>query len=123
MSRGADVSEAFHFTGFGGARVRGPCPERWLLRNICHVQRSGRQQLSAPGDQDTVAWTRTEQPRRPDLTELLREAEQHHGEYEPTAPKHHWSDWYAAYIVAREQGKAPEEAAKDGALHMETIRR
>ena len=59
----------------------------------------------------------------PNLTELLREAEQHHGEYEPTAPKHHWSDWYAAYIVAREQGKAPEEAAKDGALHMESIRR
>ncbi len=25
------------------------------------------------------------------LTELLREAEQHHVEYEPTAPKHHWS--------------------------------
>ena len=59
----------------------------------------------------------------PNLTELLREAEQHHGEYEPTAPKHHWSDWYAAYIVAREQGKTPEEAAKDGALHMEQVRR
>ena len=58
----------------------------------------------------------------PNLTELLREAEQHHGEYEPTAPKHHWSDWYAAYIVAREQGKTPEEAAKDGALHMEQVR-
>jgi hypothetical protein len=33
------------------------------------------------------------------LTELLLETEQHHGEYEPTAPKHHWSEWYAAYIV------------------------
>ncbi len=59
----------------------------------------------------------------PNLTELLREAEQHHGEYEPTAPKHHWSDWYAAYIVAREQGKTPEEAAKEGALHMGQVRR
>ena len=54
------------------------------------------------------------------LTELLREAEKHHGEYEPTAPKHHWSGWYAAYIVAREQGKTPEEAARDAALHMES---
>ena len=27
------------------------------------------------------------------LKELLQEAEVHHGEYEPTAPKHHWSDW------------------------------
>ena len=49
----------------------------------------------------------------------LREAEKRHGEYEPTAPKHHWSGWYAAYIVARERGRTPEEAAKDGALHME----
>ena len=57
------------------------------------------------------------------LTELLREAEQHHGEYEPTAPKHHWSAWYAAYIVARERGRTPEEAAKDGALHMDSARR
>ena len=53
------------------------------------------------------------------LTELLREAEKRHGEYEPTAPKHHWSGWYAAYIVAREQGKTPDEAAKGAALHME----
>ena len=44
------------------------------------------------------------------LTELLREAEQHHGEYEPTAPKHHWSTWYAGYMVAREEGRTPEEA-------------
>ena len=57
------------------------------------------------------------------LTELLREAEEHHGEYEPTAPKHHWSGWYAAYIVARERGRTPEEAAKDAALHMEGARR
>jgi hypothetical protein len=40
----------------------------------------------------------------PTLTGLLREAEEHHGAYERTAPKHHWSDWYAAYIVARENG-------------------
>jgi catechol 2,3-dioxygenase-like lactoylglutathione lyase family enzyme len=56
------------------------------------------------------------------LTELLRETEQHHGEYEPTAPKHHWSGWYAAYIVARQDGKTPEEAAKEGKLHIEGAR-
>ena len=56
------------------------------------------------------------------LTELLRETEQHHGEYEPTAPKHHWSGWYAAYIVARQDGKTPEEAAKLGKLHIEGTR-
>ena len=52
------------------------------------------------------------------LTQLLRETEEHHGGYEATAPKHHWSGWYAAYIVARQHGKTPEEAAKDAALHM-----
>jgi hypothetical protein len=47
----------------------------------------------------------------------------HHGEYEPTAPKHHWSRWYAAYIVARERGRTSDEAAKDAALHVEGQRR
>jgi len=52
------------------------------------------------------------------LTGLLREAEERHGAYEATAPKHHWSGWYAAYIVAREGGRTPDEAARDAALHM-----
>ena len=53
------------------------------------------------------------------LTELLQETEKHHGTYEPTAPKHHWSGWYAAYVVARERGRTPDEAAKDATLHIE----
>jgi hypothetical protein len=53
------------------------------------------------------------------LTELLREAEEHHGDYEPTAPKHHWSGWYAAYIVAREEGRTPGEAVDAATVHIE----
>jgi hypothetical protein len=53
------------------------------------------------------------------LTELLRETEKRHGQYEPTAPKHHWSGWYAAYIVARKRGRTSDEAAKDATLHIE----
>jgi len=56
------------------------------------------------------------------LTELLREAEQHHGKYEATAPKHHWSGWYAAYIVARERGRTPEQAVEDAGRHMAALR-
>jgi hypothetical protein len=56
------------------------------------------------------------------LTDLLREAEERHGPYEATAPKHHWSGWYAAYITAREQGRSPEEASNDAALYMEGAR-
>ena len=57
------------------------------------------------------------------LTELLREAEEHHGRYEPTAPKHHWSGWYAAYIVARERGRTPDEAYAEAVLHLDGARR
>jgi hypothetical protein len=59
------------------------------------------------------------------MAELLRETEEHHGKYEPTAPKHqtapkhHWSGWYAAYMIARQNGKTPEEAAKEAKLHIE----
>jgi hypothetical protein len=57
------------------------------------------------------------------LTELLREAEYRHGFYEASAAKHHWSDWYAAFMVAREQGKTVEEAENAAGVHMEEVRR
>jgi hypothetical protein len=57
------------------------------------------------------------------LTELLRDAEEHHGRYESTAPPHSWPDWYAAYIVARDQGRTADEAFADASLHVEGIRR
>jgi hypothetical protein len=53
------------------------------------------------------------------LAELLRETEEHHGPYEASAPTHDWSEWYAAYISAREQGRTPEEASSGAALHVE----
>jgi hypothetical protein len=53
------------------------------------------------------------------LTELLKEAEQHHGPHEATAPKHHWSGFYAAYIVARDDGRIPEEADADARAYMD----
>jgi hypothetical protein len=53
------------------------------------------------------------------LTELLRETEERHGVYEQGGPQHHWSGWYGAYIVARQRGKTPDEAAKEAALQIE----
>jgi hypothetical protein len=55
------------------------------------------------------------------LTSLLREAEEHHGPYEASAPKHHWSGFYAAYIVAREDGRSPDEADQDARKYMEGV--
>jgi hypothetical protein len=55
------------------------------------------------------------------LAGLLREAEEHHGPYEATAPKHHWSGFYASYIVAREEGRSPEEADQDARRYMDGV--
>jgi hypothetical protein len=55
------------------------------------------------------------------LTELLKEAEEHHGPYEASAPPHHWSGFYAAYIVAREEGQTPEEADAAARRHMDAV--
>jgi hypothetical protein len=57
------------------------------------------------------------------LAELLREAEDHHGRYEPTAAAHHWADWYAPYIVARQQGRDPDDAYHDASAALEAFLR
>jgi len=128
-ARGADVSEVF-YPGLPGAqfrpagekgRVSGPAPDHrsyssfvtfsdpdgngWLLQEI-------RTRLPGRGFTMDVAT----------LTGLLRDAEARHSKYEPTAPKHHWSAWYAAYIVACERGRAPEDATADARLYTESVR-
>ncbi|MEU4095781.1 bleomycin resistance protein [Streptomyces sp. NPDC026673] len=52
----------------------------------------------------------------------MRPRSKRHGAYEATAPEHRWSDWYAAYMVARERGRSPDEAAGDAAAHMDALR-
>ena len=116
--RGAGVSAAFHYDAPGGPRVHGRDPadrsygtyatfsdpdcNTWLLQEI-------KSRLPGRGVPIEVA----------SLTELLREAEHRHGGYEATAPKHHWSGWYAAYVVARERGSDPDEAATNAARHVQ----
>ena len=121
---GIDVREVFHFENnaihFAGPRghLAGPDPERrsyfsfaefadpdgngWLLQEI--TTRFPGRGLSS---MDVAT-----------LVPLLLEAEERHGKYEPASPKHHWSQWYAAYLVARERGKTPEAADKDAAAHI-----
>ena len=127
VGQGVDVSEVFHFDGnllrVAGTkgRVPGPDPDgrsyfsfasfsdpdgnSWLLQEV-------KTRLPGRGLSSDVAT----------LTELLRETEERHGGYEPTAPKHHWSEWYAAYIVARERGRTPDDAATEAALNVERSR-
>jgi catechol 2,3-dioxygenase-like lactoylglutathione lyase family enzyme len=129
VARGIEVSDVFHpgtpgaqFQTDGSGRISGSAPERATYNSFATFR-----------DPDGNGWlfqeVTTRLPGRglsnldvATLTELLQEAEKHHSEYEPTAPKHHWSGWYAAYIVARQDGKTPEEAAKAGKLHIEGAR-
>lgn len=131
IAHGVNVSEAFHDEGgvfhHAGtkARVSGPDPKG---RSYCT--------WASFSDPDGNGWMIQEiKSRLPGrvtekglttdvaaLGELLRETEEHHGRYEASAPKHQWSAWYAAYIVARENGKSPEDAAKEAGLHVERTR-
>ena len=114
-ARGAAVSEAFHFDGFGGKPLPGPAPEGRSYATLATFS-------DPDGNSFLLQEIKTRLPGRgesnldlPTLTDLLQDAERAHGKYEPTAPKHHWSAFYAAYIVARQQGKTAEDAEKDGA--------
>ena len=125
IAGGADVSEVFHFdqkqirvTGTQG-RLPGPDPERgsytsfasfadpdgntWFLQEI-RGRFPGR---GLPNDVET-------------LTGLLKEAEEHHGRYEPRAPKHHWSTWYAGYIDSRRRGGTEVEAVAAATQRVES---
>jgi catechol 2,3-dioxygenase-like lactoylglutathione lyase family enzyme len=117
-ARGANVSEPFHHPGVKGPRLSGPDPERRSYASYAEFK-----------DPDGNSWLlqeiKTRLPGRglsvdvPTLTALLREAEDGHGEYESKGPKHHWSEWYAEYIVARERGKTADEAAKEATQHVD----
>ena len=125
VALGVNVSDVFHpatpGAQFNGddprGRVRGAAPDHASYRSFATFT-----------DPDGNGWLlqeiKTRLPGRglsgdvATLTDLLREAETRHGSYEATAPKHHWSDWYAPYIVARERGKSPEDAAKDAAMRI-----
>ena len=57
------------------------------------------------------------------LADLMVMNQKNNFTYEATAPKHHWSEFYAAYIAAREGGRTPEEADGDARIYMEGVLR
>jgi hypothetical protein len=56
------------------------------------------------------------------LAQLLRETEEHHGQYETTHAEHHWWDWYAPYLSGRQNGSSPEEAAAAADRYMAEVK-
>jgi catechol 2,3-dioxygenase-like lactoylglutathione lyase family enzyme len=131
-SRGANVSEVFHYAGgpfnnsvenprVGGRDPQGRSyysfasfedPDRngWLLQEIT-TRLPGREWKSPRGRAANVST----------LAELLHETEEHHGRFEKTHAKHDWWDWYAAYLNARQNGSSSEEASAAADRYMEEV--
>ncbi len=55
------------------------------------------------------------------LAELLRETAARHDGYEKTHAPHHWSDWYAPYLAARQSGSTPEQSSAAADRYMEAL--
>src|SRR3712207_3806157 len=125
--RGADISEVYHDAGgifyHAGteARVSGPDPQRRTYASFASFS-------DPDGNGFVLQEVTTRLPGRlwsdvggdvALLAELLRDAEEHHGRYESTAPTHRWSDWYAAYIVARRLGQSQDDAYREASATVE----
>lgn len=130
IARGVEVSEIFHYAAgpfnntVENPRVAGRDPEgrsyfsfasfedpdgnRWLLQEIT---------TRLPGRE----WKSTQEPATDvaSLAELLRETAERHDRYEKTHAEHHWWDWYAPYVSARQNGSSPEEASVAADRYME----
>jgi catechol 2,3-dioxygenase-like lactoylglutathione lyase family enzyme len=132
IARGVEVSEVFHYAGgpfnnavehprvggrdpqgrsyFSFASFEDPDGNGWLLQEI-QTRLPGREWKSTRAGAMDVAT----------LAELLRETAEHHDLYEKTHAEHHWWDWYAPYLSARQNGSSPEEAAAAADRYMEEV--
>jgi catechol 2,3-dioxygenase-like lactoylglutathione lyase family enzyme len=132
IARGVAVSEVFHYAGgpfniaVKNPRVRGRDPQdrtyhsyasfedpdgnSWLFQEI-PTRLPGREWKSKQARAMAVAT----------LAELLSETAEHHDHYEKTHAEHHWWDWYAPYLSARQNGSSAEDAAAAADRHMEEI--
>ncbi|HEX6648651.1 MAG TPA: NAD(P)H-binding protein [Pyrinomonadaceae bacterium] len=107
FSAGSDPEDRSHFTF---ASFKDPDGNEWLLQQIT-TRLPGREWKSTQAQVTDVAT----------LAELLHETAEHHDRFEKTHGEHHWSDWYAAYFSARQNGGTSEEASAAADHYMEKI--
>jgi catechol 2,3-dioxygenase-like lactoylglutathione lyase family enzyme len=132
VARGVNVSEVFHYAAgpFNNSvenpRVGGRDPEGrsyysfasfedpdgngWLLQEIPTRLPSREWKLTRARAMDVAT-----------LAELLLETGEHHGHFEKTHAEHHWWDWYAPYLSARQNGSSPEQATAAADRYMEEV--
>lgn len=129
IARGIGVSQVFHYAGgpFNNTvpepRVAGRDPEnRSYFSFVSFEDPDGNtwlvQEITArlPGRE----WARHAPVMEvANLAALLLETGEHHDRFEKTHAEHHWWDWYAPYLSARQNGKTPEEATGAADRYME----
>jgi predicted enzyme related to lactoylglutathione lyase len=120
VDRGIDVSEISH--GLPGHR---PEPGR---------DPEGRSYASSASfsDPDGNQWILQEVTERipgrvstksvDELAALLHETALRHDAFEKATPPHDWWDWYAAYLDARQNGSAPDDAAAAAETYMAQVK-
>jgi catechol 2,3-dioxygenase-like lactoylglutathione lyase family enzyme len=130
IARGVDVSEVFHYAAgplnnsvenprvggrdpegrpyFSFASFEDPDGNGWLVQEIT-TRLPGREWKSKPAPAIDAAT----------LADLLHETGEHHDHFEKTHAEHHWWDWYAPYLGARQHGGTPEEATAAADRYME----
>jgi catechol 2,3-dioxygenase-like lactoylglutathione lyase family enzyme len=119
-ARGLAVSGPFHFQGDilnarGTGRADGPDPQDRSYFSFASFN-----------DPDGNGWLVQEVTSRfpgrgfssdiGSMIELLHEADERHAGYQKTAAAHDSWEWYAAYVVARQRGRTPSDAAADAAV-------
>ena len=130
IARGINVSEVFHYAAgpfnntvenpraagrdpegrsyFSFASFEDPDGNAWLLQEIT---------ARLPGRE----WEPARPADEPALADLLHETAEHHDQYEKTHAAHHWWDWYAQYLSARQQGSSPEQASETAGRYMDDV--
>jgi len=133
IARGVEVSEVFHYAGgpfnnavknsrvggrdpqgrsyFSFASFQDPDGNGWLLQEIKERLPGREWKLRRAQAMDVATFA-----------ELIRETAEHHDPYEKTHAEHHWWDWYAPYLNARQNGSSPAEAAAAADHYMAEVK-
>src|SRR5438552_1913867 len=131
VARSVEVSEVFHYADLpfnnsvDNPRISGRDPEGrsyftfasfedpdgngWLLQEVT-TRLPGREWEETGSSMDVAT-----------LAELLHETSERHDQFEKTHAEHHWWDWYASYLSARQSGSRPDEAVATADRYMEEV--
>src|SRR4051794_1699470 len=120
MSQGVEVNEIWHSEpGKGKAPGLDPVRRSYSSR-ASFADPDGNQWQLQEVTERLPGRVETTDPAK--LAQRLQETALRHGTFEAVASPHDWSDWYAAYLEARESGSTPDEAAAAAGQYMADVK-